>query len=63
MTKLRAYRRERKISVICLAEETGFSQQYIAKIELGIIEPPREHVELLYEAIVGRKDYKGFSVN
>ncbi len=45
-------RKEKRITIVELAERVGVSQAYIAKLERGDIEPVGEQVELILSVIL-----------
>ncbi len=45
-------RKEKRITIVELAERMGVSQAYIAKLERGDIEPIGEQVELILSVIL-----------
>jgi len=42
---IRDIRRTKRITVVELAKRMGVSQEYLAKIEMGEVEPTKEQVE------------------
>jgi predicted transcriptional regulator len=44
---IRHIRKSKRITIVELAEKMGVSQAYIARIELGAIEPTQEQIEVI----------------
>ena len=51
---IKQIRRENKVTIIELAKRMGVSQEYIAKIEMGEVEPTKERVEVIQSFVEGR---------
>jgi len=51
---IKQIRRENKVTIIDLAKRMGVSQEYIAKIEMGEVEPTKEQVEVIQSFVEGR---------
>jgi len=49
--QLRQTRKQKRITIVEIAERMGVSQSYIAKLERGDIEPIGEQVELILSLI------------
>lgn len=52
--QLRELRKQKKISIVELAERMGVSQSYISQLERGKLQPTPEQIEVIEAFIAGR---------
>ena len=52
--RIRQLRKEKRITIVELADRMGVSQSYISRLELGHLPPISEQLEVIEEFITGR---------